>query len=529
MAADGKITYKIDYDTRDAESKVSNLGKSIAGLAAIGIGIAITKSIIEVGSAAESSFAKVKTLLIGTDVETEKLSASIRELSSESGIATTELSEGLYQAISAGVPITNNGAEAIEFLETNIKLAKGGFTDLTSAVDATTSVINAYGKDVGDVNDVANVFIKTQNAGKTTVDELASVISNVTPLANNLGVSFEQVGASFATVTAAGVSTAQTATQLKALFTEFSKSGSKVNKTLREMTGKNFKQFISAGGTVGEALSVINDEAKASNLELTDFFTSIESANAAAIMASEQGLSKFNASLESINDTTDAVTAAANIMDDTFEARVAKIQNELSLIGQEIFILVEPFLSSAANKLIDFLRDLRKEGFIKATLQLTLDIVEKIGGAAGKQAVRERLKTVKEEGLGEAIIESGQDLLQLSEQFSQRADTFGERLVANLTGVAGVITGLVGGGIKGIGNIFGFADGGIVTGPTLGLIGEGTESEVVMPLSQLENFVNTNAGQSSIIHNTIVLNGQQLANVLTPEISEHIRLVGGSN
>ena len=39
-------------------------------------------------------------------------------------------------------------------------------------------------------------------------------------------------------------------------------------------------------------------------------------------------------------------------------------------------------------------------------------------------------------------------------------------------------------------DFFGFASGGIVTGPTPAIIGEGTESEAVMPLSKLEDFVN---------------------------------------
>ena len=46
---------------------------------------------------------------------------------------------------------------------------------------------------------------------------------------------------------------------------------------------------------------------------------------------------------------------------------------------------------------------------------------------------------------------------------------------------------------------FGFAEGGIVTGPTLGMIGEGNESEAVLPLSKLGNIMQSsfNAGSMS--------------------------------
>jgi hypothetical protein len=62
----------------------------------------------------------------------------------------------------------------------------------------------------------------------------------------------------------------------------------------------------------------------------------------------------------------------------------------------------------------------------------------------------------------------------------------------------------------------GMADGGIVTGPTHALIGEGNESEAVLPLSKLKGMLNTtfNAGAMSggggISGGSFVLRGQDL-------------------
>lgn len=47
------------------------------------------------------------------------------------------------------------------------------------------------------------------------------------------------------------------------------------------------------------------------------------------------------------------------------------------------------------------------------------------------------------------------------------------------------------------------ADGGITTGPTRALIGEGREKEAVMPLSKLQNFVNNNGGNVFIADNRL--------------------------
>ena len=50
-----------------------------------------------------------------------------------------------------------------------------------------------------------------------------------------------------------------------------------------------------------------------------------------------------------------------------------------------------------------------------------------------------------------------------------------------------------------IGGLFGFAKGGIVTGPTPALIGEGTEAEAVLPLSRLEGMLNMSGGSQEVV------------------------------
>jgi hypothetical protein len=47
-------------------------------------------------------------------------------------------------------------------------------------------------------------------------------------------------------------------------------------------------------------------------------------------------------------------------------------------------------------------------------------------------------------------------------------------------------------------NIPALAEGGIVTGPTLALIGEGRESEAVIPLSKLDNMMGSNSGAVTV-------------------------------
>jgi hypothetical protein len=73
----------------------------------------------------------------------------------------------------------------------------------------------------------------------------------------------------------------------------------------------------------------------------------------------------------------------------------------------------------------------------------------------------------------------------------------------------GVFTamGAVGGG-GGFGKILGLASGGIATGPTLAMIGEGSESEAVLPLSKLGNIMQGSFNAGSMTGNNMGQNGQ---------------------
>ena len=107
------------------------------------------------------------------------------------------------------------------------------------------------------------------------------------------------------------------------------------------------------------------------------------------------------------------------------------------------------------------------------------------------------LWTSMEQGMsiGEALKVMFMDLAKQIAAAAIKAAIF-QALMAAFTGGAAnanVITGGFGKVFKGL---LGLASGGIVTGPTLAMVGEGNESEAVMPLSKLGNLMNNtfNAG-----------------------------------
>lgn len=85
-----------------------------------------------------------------------------------------------------------------------------------------------------------------------------------------------------------------------------------------------------------------------------------------------------------------------------------------------------------------------------------------------------------------------------------------------------------GGGSAGAGGVHAFANGGVVTAPTLALIGEGRENEAVLPLSKLDRLLATSS--PSIVYSPTVnvtggADGSQVRRALSEGYQEFTRYI----
>lgn len=318
-----------------------------AGLSAVvdgvkALGKAFADSVQAAGSF-ETSMAKASTLFGDVNVDTENLNKKMLELSSATGLAADELGGALYSALSAGIPVTEDMGEATAFLETAAKLAKAGFTDVDTSLSALAKTMNAYGMETDDADKIAKILIQTQNKGITTVDELGQNLAQVTPTAAAMGVSFENVGAALASMTAQGTPTAQATTQLNSLFAELGKNGTKAAQSLEaatagtEYAGKSFTDLTNEGVSLGEILSLVGDYAAENNLSMLDMFSSIEAGKAALSITGD--LEGFNENLAAMSTEADVVGEAYEKMAATFDETLNRtktgLQNFMISVGTE--------------------------------------------------------------------------------------------------------------------------------------------------------------------------------------------------
>jgi len=176
-----------------ALANFQNFAVGVGRVAAAAISAVAVASVREAAQF-ETSFAKIQGLVGVTADEIGVLEDAARRLGPQFGISATEAAEALFFITSAGL----RGAGATEVLEASLKGAAIGLGDTKTIADLATSAVNAYGESNLGGAQAVDVLAEAVRLGKLAPEELAGAMGQVLPLASNLGVSFDQVGAALA-------------------------------------------------------------------------------------------------------------------------------------------------------------------------------------------------------------------------------------------------------------------------------------------------------------------------------------------
>jgi TP901 family phage tail tape measure protein len=288
----------------------------------------------------EDSMNEVFTLMPNiSDRAMGKMGSQVLELTKKMGRLSDEVVPALYQSLSAGVPRNN----VFEFLEQAHQAALGGVTDLETAVDGITSVINAYGVEVIAATEASDQMFTAVRLGKTTFGELSDSVSQFTPLASALGVAFSDTMAAMAAMTSQGTDTRIAATQLRALLQELSQEGTIVNKAFQDVAGMGFAEFISQGNNLQDALGVIEVAAINTNTPIQDMFGNIR-AGMAALQLTGKGTDTFTGNLEEMQESMGATADAAERMGEStkraVEEAAASVESMKIAFGEAAAVLI---------------------------------------------------------------------------------------------------------------------------------------------------------------------------------------------
>lgn len=288
----------------------------------------------------ETSTAMVATIADTSQKSLSSISKEVRSYSNETGEAASDMAEATYQAISASV----NTADAAAFAGTATKLAVGGFTSATTAVDVLTTAINSYGLAASDATQLSDYLITTQNLGKTSVDQLAQSVGNVIPLASAYNVQMDNLSSAYAVLTANGIATAESGTYLKSMLNELGDTGSGVSEVLLNSTGKTFAQLMEQGYSLGDVMAMLGDAVDGDSTAFNALWNSTE-AGIGALSLFNAGADKYNSVLESMRTSAGATEKAYSTMADTTDKSKQRMENAFNNLKISVGDVLNPALT----------------------------------------------------------------------------------------------------------------------------------------------------------------------------------------
>lgn len=356
-----EVNEQLKFGKASIEEYTEKVQKAGAKVKDAGSGMTkkVTAPILAAGAASakmamdfEDSMAKVSTIADATEVPMDEMQKAILDLSNQTGISSEEIAQNVYDSISAG----QKTGDAVNFVSNSTKLAKAGFADAGAALDVLTTIMNAYGLKASEVTNVSDMLIQTQNLGKTTVADLATSMGKVIPTANAYGVSLDELCAGYAIMTANGVATAESTTYMNGMLNELGKSGTTVSETLKEKTGKTFKELMDSGMSLSDVLKIISDAATENNKSFGDMWSSSEAGKAGMILLGDSA-ENFNGVLEQMQNSAGATNTAFEKLD-TNSTKIKKAKNELKNdaidLGTTLMEEIAPIIENIAEKISQF-------------------------------------------------------------------------------------------------------------------------------------------------------------------------------
>jgi TP901 family phage tail tape measure protein len=215
--------------TGDSSQLESALNKTSARLKSFGtkaqaIGTKLSKSLtlpltlaggagIKLAADFDKSMTKIESLVGIAGEEVAKMGETAKQMATDTGRSASEAADALFFITSAGL----EGEQAMNVLNASLQAAAVGLGDTATVADLATSAMNAYGSDTLGASDATDVLVAAVREGKLESTELSSAMGSVLPIASNMGVSFNEVGAAFAAMSRTGTNAAVASTQLRGI------------------------------------------------------------------------------------------------------------------------------------------------------------------------------------------------------------------------------------------------------------------------------------------------------------------------
>lgn len=341
----GILDPSVAKSVADANKQFSGLKAGIVATGAVLAGattaaVAFGKTSLDAAAKFETGMANIATLLDGDTATVNKRIAEMGDdimgVAKKTGLATDDLSNGMYQIVSA----LGDSADATSQLEIAAKAAKAGGATTVDAINLLSAVTKGYGDTSGEAwSKASDLAFQTVKLGQTSFPELAASMGKVVPIASALNISQEELFGSFATLTGVTGSTAEVATQMKSVFSGLMTPSKQLSDTISSLGYSSANAMLDELGLIGtldKLTAACGDDKQA----VAKLFSSVEAQTAILALAGAQ--------TENWVQKTEAMAGVAGATSKAFDKSTDNLQGKLDKMKQ----VFETFKIRVGNILI---------------------------------------------------------------------------------------------------------------------------------------------------------------------------------
>ena len=231
-------------------------------------------------------------------------------ISIDFGIEQIEVAAGLYQSLSNQV---GNAAQTLDFLNEAAEFSVATNTKLSASVDLLSGALNALGLNSSQNRRIMDILFKTIELGRIRGEELANAFGKILPLADELGVSLEEVAASVAAMTIQGVAFDKTSVLLTRVMTGLLKPTKALETTFDNLGIASVRAGIQAHSLAG-FLKLLLDQTDGTIEGTSEFFNELRELQGVLLVTADGG-NKVAETLARIQkEASGAARAAAELI-----------------------------------------------------------------------------------------------------------------------------------------------------------------------------------------------------------------------
>ena len=375
----GKTTEQVSNKVSGLQNTFNKVGKQILSYGAMyfgarGIGKFFSQSISLVGEF-ENKLGEVSTLLGGkASQQIKKYETAIRELSTRTSASVNELTDGLYQVISAGVKGTETVTGSMRLLEQAQKTAVAGVTNTEAVVNILSKSLNAYGQTTEQAAKFSDIMFTTVKKGMINFEQLSGTMGQVVSIAANANVSFEEVNAALAAMTKGGIEAERASTALRSAIATLLRD----DKRLSAALGVSANKLLAEKGLLG-VMKRLNEVTGGSSGALKALGVDTEALAAFSVLAGSN-VKEFSNILDEMSVSAGATDEAYKKMSETFEQQKKQFWNVIQDLMIDLGTELMPTVLDLMKDFSEWVKNNKEEiiGFFKGIATAIRGIVKVI-------------------------------------------------------------------------------------------------------------------------------------------------------